>query len=78
MPKAKPRVPPVIQRCSCGAMPPIVGVIASRRATAGKRCFVGCTRCGRVGEPAGSDDGAVEHWNAGMIKYSGELEEVGG
>lgn len=78
MPKAKPKEPPVIQRCSCGALPPLVGVIAPRRATAGKRVYIGCVRCGRVGEPAGRETDAIEHWNAGMVKYSGASEEVGG
>lgn len=78
MSKAKPKEPPVIKRCSCGALPPLVGVMASRRAMADKRVYIGCVRCGRIGEPAGREAEAIEHWNAGMVKYSGAFENVGG
>ena len=79
MAKAKqPKEPPVIKRCSCGAMPPKVGVIKMRRPVASKGVYIGCTSCGRVGEPAKGEPEAIEHWNAGMIKYSGELDNVGG
>lgn len=63
-----------IAPCLCEAKAPHVGLVTSRVKTPGGKVYVGCTRCGRVGRHAATENGAIEHWNNGELLF-GPSEE---
>lgn len=55
--------------CPCGAKYPRVGVIKQRGKSPDGPYTVGCTCCGRVGQHARTETGAVENWTGGNYLY---------
>ena len=65
-------IDPCIDPCPCGARPPTVGVIRRRGTPRSQTFVVGCIRCGRVGQFAGSPGKAIENWNQDKLYYQKE------